>query len=166
MNGATRRSRKAYPRFVPPMECLRVERSPEGERWTYEVKWDGYRTLAVKDRNTVGLYSDKGNSHTEKFPGIAFSLKNSSVERVVLDGEVVALNENGVPDFQQLQNWRTTKYPIVYYVFDVLHRNSTDFLDLTLQDAGRCSTARHEPSKTRFGYHSNSIRTCKSLLPV
>jgi bifunctional non-homologous end joining protein LigD len=62
----------------------------------------------------------------------------------VLDGEVVALNENGVPDFQQLQNWRTTEYAIVYYVFDVLHRNSTDFLDLTPQERRQVldSTAR------------------------
>jgi DNA ligase D-like protein (predicted ligase) len=124
---------KPYPRFIVPMECLAVEKLPQGERWTYEVKWDGYRTEAIKGRKTIGLYSDQGNSHLEKFPAIGFALKENAVEKFVLDGEVVALNENGVPDFQELQNWRTTKLPIVYYVFDVLYLDSKDLLDLPLE---------------------------------
>ncbi|MCU1305035.1 MAG: dependent ligase [Candidatus Sulfotelmatobacter sp.] len=125
---------KPYPRFIPPMECLATEKLPEGDQWTYEAKWDGYRTLAVKSGKTVGLYSDQGNSHSEKFPGVVFALRENPVDKVVLDGEVVALKENGVPDFQQLQNWRTTKYPIIYYVFDVLHHNSKDVLGLSLTE--------------------------------
>lgn len=125
---------KPYPRFIQPMECLAVEKLPQGERWIFEVKWDGYRTEAIKDRKTIGLYSDQGNSHLEKFPVIGFALKESLVEKIVLDGEIVALDENGVPEFQELQNWRTTKLPIVYYVFDILHLDSKDLLDVPLEE--------------------------------
>ena len=106
---------KPFPRFIVPMECLPVEHLPDADGWTYEVKWDGYRTEAVKDGKSVELYSDQGISHSEKFPHIVFALKELAARRFVLDGEIVALNENGAPDFQQLQNWRTTSRPIVYY---------------------------------------------------
>jgi bifunctional non-homologous end joining protein LigD len=122
------------PRFFEPMKCLPVERLPGGDKWVYEVKWDGYRTLAVRDGKTILLYSDRGNSHTEKFPGIVLALAQLSARRFVLDGEVVALNNKGVPDFQQLQNWKTTRQPIVYYVFDILHLEGRDLVSATLSE--------------------------------
>jgi bifunctional non-homologous end joining protein LigD len=125
------------PRFFEPMKCLPVEHLPSGDKWLYEVKWDGYRTLAIRDGKTVLLYSDRGNSHTEKFPGIVLALGQLPARRFVLDGEVVALNEKGVPDFQQLQNWKTTRYPVVYYVFDMLHLDGKDLVDLDLAERRR-----------------------------
>jgi DNA ligase D-like protein (predicted ligase) len=116
------------------MRCLPVERLAEGKKWVYEVKWDGYRTLAIRDGRNTALYSDEGNSHTEKFPGIVFALGQLPIRHFVVDGEVVALGPNGVPDFQQLQNWRTTKYPIVYYIFDILHLEGRDLIGLTLEE--------------------------------
>jgi DNA ligase D-like protein (predicted ligase) len=116
------------------MKCLPVERLPSGDKWLYEVKWDGYRTLAIRDGKTTLLYSDRGNSHTEKFPGIVLALSQLAARRFVLDGEVVALNDNGVPDFQQLQNWKTTTRPIVYYVFDLLHLEGKDLIGLALAE--------------------------------
>lgn len=125
------------PRFFEPMKCLPVERLPSGEKWLYEVKWDGYRTLAIRDGKTVLLYSDRANSHTEKFPAIVLALGQLPARRFVLDGEVVALNQDGVPDFQQLQNWKTTTFPIVYYVFDLLHLDGKDLVGLTLTERRR-----------------------------
>ena len=125
------------PRFFEPMKCLPVERLPDGDKWLYEVKWDGYRTLAVRDGKTILLYSDRGNSHTEKFPGIVLALGQLAARRFVLDGEVVALNENGAPDFQELQNWKTTRRPIVYYVFDILHLDGRDLISVTLAERRR-----------------------------
>lgn len=123
------------------MKCLPVEHLPTGDKWLYEVKWDGYRTLAIRDGKTTLLYSDRGNSHTEKFPGIVLALGQLTSRRFVLDGEVVALDEKGVPDFQQLQNWKTTGQPIVYYVFDLLHLDGDDLIGLTLTER------RHELDK-------------------
>jgi bifunctional non-homologous end joining protein LigD len=119
------------------MKCLPVEQLPSGEKWLYEVKWDGYRTLGIRDGKTVLLYSDRGNSHTEKFPGDVLAIAQLPVRRLVLDGEIVALNESGVPDFQQLQNWKTTTYPIVYYIFDLLHLVGNDLVGLTLSERRR-----------------------------
>lgn len=119
---------RPFPRFIDPMKCLPVHKLPEGKDWVYEVKWDGYRTLAIKDGKVSSLYSDRGNAHTEKFPGIVLALSELPVGRIVLDGEVVALNEEGVPNFQELQNWRTTRLAIAYYIFDVLHLDGKDLL--------------------------------------
>src|SRR5437588_10547841 len=120
------------PRFIAPMECLRVDRLPTGPDWVYEVKWDGYRTLAIKDGKDALLFSYQGNSHTEQFPWVLVGLRHLPIRRFVLDGEMVALGEDGTPNFQELQNWRTTKRPIVYMVFDVLHFEGKDLMGLPL----------------------------------
>jgi DNA ligase D-like protein (predicted ligase) len=116
------------------MDCLRTRKLPEGEQWVYEVKWDGYRAQAVKDGKYVALYSDAGNSQAEKFPGIVLALQQLRTKPFVLDGEVVALDEAGRPSFQQIQNWRTTDRPIVYVVFDILHLEGRDLVELPLSD--------------------------------
>jgi bifunctional non-homologous end joining protein LigD len=123
---------KPRPRFVEPMECTRVPRLPEGDEWLYEVKQDGYRVIAVVDRGSAYLYSISGNNYTEDFPAIIFALKDLRERELVLDGEVVALDEAGRANFQELQNRRRTRLPIVYYVFDVLHWNGKDTLGLPL----------------------------------
>jgi DNA ligase D-like protein (predicted ligase) len=125
---------KPFPRFIPPMDCLRTNKLPEGQKWIYEVKWDGYRTEAVRDGREVMLYSDQGNSHTDKFPVIMLTLQQLRAKRFVLDGEVVALDENRRPSFQEIQNWRTTDKPIVYFVFDILPLNGKDLIQLPLSE--------------------------------
>lgn len=57
-------------RFIPPMECLEVDRIPEGELWQYELKLDGYRTIAIKQDGDVQLFSRNGNFFNSKFPSI------------------------------------------------------------------------------------------------
>jgi bifunctional non-homologous end joining protein LigD len=85
-------------RFISPMECLEVDQIPEGELWQYELKLDGYRTIAVKQNGDVRLFSRNGNSFDSKFPSIAQALETIQVKRFILDGEIVALDERG-PDF-------------------------------------------------------------------
>jgi bifunctional non-homologous end joining protein LigD len=127
------RDPKPQPRFISPMECHRVAKLPEGPDWLYEIKQDGYRAIAVLDGNTVLLYSISGLDYTHEFPHIAFALKNLR-RRAVLDGEIVALDDRGRADFQELQNRRSTKFPIVYYVFDLLHENGKDLLNLPFSE--------------------------------
>jgi len=62
---------KPRPRFIEPMECQRVAKLPEGERWVYEPKQDGYRVIAVIDGNTSVLHSMSGLNYTKKYPHIA-----------------------------------------------------------------------------------------------
>lgn len=104
------------------MECTPVPDLPEdGSKWLYEVKLDGYRCCAVRDANgKTMLYSRYGNRWADRFPKVHEALAQLG-ESIVLDGEIVALDAKGLPSFQDLQNWQSTRRPIVFYAFDILH---------------------------------------------
>ena len=125
---------KPRPRFIEPMECKRVPRLPEGDAWVYEPKQDGYRVIAVIDGSASLLYSMSGLNYTAKYPHIAETLKWLKLKEAVFDGEVVALDEAGRPNFQELHNARLTKLPIIYYIFDLLHLKGRDLLDRPLSE--------------------------------
>ena len=101
------------------MDCLPVSTVPEGSEWTYEIKLDGYRLEAVKTKGKVTVYSRRKNVLNEKFGYIADALKQLPDE-TVLDGELVAMDEGGRSNFNQLQNFRSAAANIRYYPFDVL----------------------------------------------
>lgn len=92
------------PSFVPPMLARLVRTLPEGPEWEYELKLDGYRLEAIKNGDKLRLYSRRGNDFTKKFTGIAASVSKIKATSFVLDGEAVAVNEQGKPSFQMLQN--------------------------------------------------------------
>ena len=131
------RNPKPRPRFIEPMECKRVRKLPEGDAWVYEPKQDGYRIVAVIDGSTAVLHSMSGLNYTAKYPHIAEALKWLKLREAVFDGEVVALDASGRPNFQELQSARLTKLPIVYFIFDLLHLKRRDLLDLSLLERRR-----------------------------
>src|SRR5690242_1556511 len=90
--------------FIPPMLASLVKDLPEGSNWSYEVKLDGFRCVAVKDQEKTRLYSRRGNQLTSRFPEIAKCLTEKFPPDTTLDGEIVALNEKGLPSFNLLQN--------------------------------------------------------------
>lgn len=104
--------------FIDPILPLRAERLPEGPNWSYELKLDGYRALAIKSCGKVQLRSRNNKDFTRRYPAIANAL-GSLPDETVVDGEVVALDENGRPAFNLLQNFGTAN-TIVYYIFDLL----------------------------------------------
>src|SRR6266403_181335 len=105
--------------FVEPMECLSVSKLPEGLEWLWQIKLDGYRALAVKAGNGVTLFSRRRKSLTRQFPYIVEALAGLPAGTVV-DGEVVAIDESGRPNFNLLQNFRAESSRIEYYIFDLL----------------------------------------------
>ena len=105
--------------FVEPMECLSVSKLPEGLEWIWEIKFDGYRALAVKSGTGVALFSRRRKSLNSQFPYIVEALADLPAGTVV-DGEVVAIDESGRPDFNLLQNLRAEASRIRYYIFDLL----------------------------------------------
>ncbi|MGZ4815630.1 MAG: ATP-dependent DNA ligase, partial [Terriglobales bacterium] len=123
---------KPRPRFIEPMECRLVSQLPDGENWIYEPKQDGYRAVAVIDGPSVFLYSMAGEDYSARFPHIVFALKELRLREAVLDGEVIAEDENGRASFSELQHWQRTRRPIVYYVFDLLHLAGKDLLSQPL----------------------------------
>src|SRR5215469_14618698 len=121
--------------FIEPMKALPVEKLPEGD-WLYEIKHDGYRALAFKDGKDVRLVSR--NNKAFDYPQLLDALKLLLAERVILDGEIAALNERGRSSFQLLQLYKSSGgVPLVYYVFDLLFLHGKDLCKKTL-------TARRE----------------------
>ena len=85
------------------MECLPVEKIPDGDLWTYELKLDGYRAIAVKSDGKAMIYSGRGTDLMRQFRSVADSLRILPGETVI-DGEVAVLDEQGRPNFNLLQN--------------------------------------------------------------
>lgn len=122
--------------FEAPMLAKLVRTLPEGPQWEYELKLDGYRLQAVKDGETVRLFSRRGNDFTSKFAKIAAQVSKIKAAGCVLDGEAVAVDEKGRPSFQMLQNRSSLPagWSLVYYAFDLLHLNGKDLKTSPLRE--------------------------------
>jgi DNA ligase D-like protein (predicted ligase) len=101
------------------MLLLRTETLPDGPEWIRELKFDGYRSLAIKSGDKVGLRSRNDNDFSARYPGIVKALAKLPDETVI-DGEVVALDEAGRPSFNTLQNFGSGQAPLHFYIFDLL----------------------------------------------
>ncbi len=102
--------------------------------WIYEIKWDGYRAIAEVGKKETRLYSRNGLSFGEDYPLVYDELKKIK-KQVVLDGEIVALDENGKPSFQLIQQYaQGGEVPIVYYVFDCLSIKGKSIEDKPLSE--------------------------------
>ena len=97
-----------------------IDKPFSNENWLYEIKWDGYRALAYMDKHHFELLSRNNLSFAEKYDPVTESLKALKMN-AVLDGEIVAVDEKGLANFQLLQNWQTTRQgSLRYYVFDII----------------------------------------------
>jgi ATP-dependent DNA ligase len=118
-------SADASPALSNRWNALPVEEIPEGEPWTYELKLDGYRLVAVKAAGKVTLYSRRSTGLSRRFRNVTAALAALPDENVI-DGELVALDEQGKPNFNLLQNFRSADSHIMFYTFDVI-RLKLDF---------------------------------------
>jgi DNA ligase D-like protein (predicted ligase) len=117
--------------FVPPMECLSVTKIPEGPLWVYEVKLDGYRAIGVNPmQGRAALFSRSGKSFDRTFPDVS-KLLSALPRGTVIDGEVVALDDAGRPDFHLLSHSKAAPR-ICLYVFDLLYSKNQDVTHLPL----------------------------------
>jgi bifunctional non-homologous end joining protein LigD len=97
---------------------------PVGERWSYEVKWDGYRTLALKEGKRVRLFSRNLKDVTAVYPSVARTIGELKASSALVDGELVAIDEAGRPSFQALHHQSAAA--VLYYVFDMLEASGRD----------------------------------------
>ena len=104
------------------MQCKSVTALPPGENWTFEIKFDGYRCIAVKRGREVTLFSRHEKMLNRRFPMVVEALASLGGD-FVLDGELVALDSRGKPSFQLLQHNISQSLPIYCYAFDLLNRN-------------------------------------------
>jgi bifunctional non-homologous end joining protein LigD len=115
-----------------PMLATPADTVPRGKGWLFEVKWDGYRTLARLDGGDAVLWSRRGNPVTEQFSPVAKTLgRGLRVFDCVVDGEVCALDAHGRPSFQLLQRGRGR---LVYFVFDLLELEGEPLLRRPLRE--------------------------------
>jgi bifunctional non-homologous end joining protein LigD len=107
--------------FISPMKATLSDTPAfDSTDWIYEIKWDGYRAIAEISKEGNKLYSRNGLTFHKHYLKIFESLNDISIQ-VILDGEIVVMDENGIPSFQKLQNYKNKNAsPIYYYVFDCL----------------------------------------------
>lgn len=113
--------------FIEPMLLLLCESLPEDSLWQIELKLDGYRALAIKTRGKLELRSRNNNDFNRRYPHIVKAL-DSLPDETVVDGEVVAFDEDGRPSFNLLQNYGSAGAPIFYYAFDLLILSGKDLM--------------------------------------
>ena len=125
----------AKARFIEPMKAKLVERPPAAGDWIYELKFDGIRLIAVKRVEKVSLVSRNQNELTQRFPEIADAVETLPTRECVIDGEVVALDEEGRSSFQLLQAREVEgrKSPVYFYAFDLLQLEGKSLLSLPLE---------------------------------
>jgi bifunctional non-homologous end joining protein LigD len=122
------------PAFITPMVARVVDQLPEGDDWIYEVKFDGYRALLIKNGGRVQIRSRNDRDLTATYPSVAAAARRLLADRAVVDGEVVAVDATGQPSFQALQH--RSAYPghaIVFYAFDLLHLDGVDLIASPLE---------------------------------
>jgi len=122
------------PKFVAPMKAKLASEPPPGGDWIYELKFDGFRAIAVKDGAAIKLLSRNAKDLRGKFPEVAEAVAELQPERAVFDGEIVALDEEGRSSFQLLQAFELgeERPPLCYYVFDLLHLDGRDLRSQSL----------------------------------
>lgn len=124
---SARVSIESMPDFIAPELCQPVERPPSGEGWAHEIKFDGYRVQLRVEAGKVTLKTRKGLDWTERFPAIAREAK--SFPDVIIDGEIVALDDNGAPDFATFQAALSEQNTddLIYFAFDLLFEGAADW---------------------------------------
>ena len=122
------------PDFVAPELCTPVDRPPSGEDWCHEIKFDGYRVQLRVEDGEARLRTRKGLDWTDKFGSIA--KEGSALPDVLIDGEIVALDQHGAPDFSTLQaaisDGKTDD--LIFYAFDLLFAEGQDLRRLPLRE--------------------------------
>jgi bifunctional non-homologous end joining protein LigD len=153
------------PTALEPMLATLTTAVPSGTDWLYEVKWDGYRALCFLADGKVRMLSRRGNKLEKQFAPVAEALPQCvKAETAIIDGEVVALDENGKPSFQHLQNFTgfgtkpalkgVAPPPLNFFAFDLLYLNGYDLRKAALIDRRQLLASILLPHETvRYSDH-------------
>jgi bifunctional non-homologous end joining protein LigD len=124
----------SMPKDIEPMLATLVSEPIEEEGWLYEMKWDGYRAISYINNGTVNICSRNNKSFNKKYYPLHDTLKEWNINAVV-DGEIVVVNEDGVPDFGSLQLWRSeADGQLLYYLFDILWLEGKSVMQLPIEE--------------------------------
>jgi ATP-dependent DNA ligase len=109
------------------MPLQRTDSLPDSPQWLYELKLDGYRAIAFKRDGVVHLRSRHDNDFSGRYPGVVKGLAKMP-DNTVIDGEVIAFDDEGRPSFSALQNYGSAPAPVLYCVFDVMVLSGRDVM--------------------------------------
>lgn len=128
-----RATRQTQPTYIKPQLATRVDTTPETKQWLHEVKYDGYRIIAVIKKGEVKLFTRNKQNWTNKLANIAQVLQKITVD-CVLDGEVISLAKGGVSNFEILQNeiHNPDSKNLQYKIFDIMHYDGQNLMSLPL----------------------------------
>jgi bifunctional non-homologous end joining protein LigD len=154
------------PDFVEPMKAQLVDSIRPGD-WLYEIKFDGYRALALRGGSDTWILSRNQKDLGKKFTKIRDAIAALDVQHAIIDGEIVALDDKGRSSFQLLQGFDMgmVRPPIVFYVFDLLQLNGKDLAirsldqDQTLPTGFICNR-RIYPGRRRTEIHGRLAGWC------
>lgn len=119
---------------IQPMLATLVDRPASEEGWLYEVKWDGFRALSYVNNGEVDIRSRNNKPFNKKFYPIHQALKEWNVNAVI-DGEIIVIDERGLPDFSALQTWRSeADGELIYYAFDLLWFQGINLMKFPLRE--------------------------------
>ena len=132
------------PKAIHPMLATATDKPFDDPHWLFEIKWDGYRAVAFIEEGELRLVSRTQNDLTKQFRELADLPKSIKAKQAILDGEIVALDDQGRPSFslmQQRTGFRPGKHrlpgkggvPIIYYVFDLLYLDGADLRRVPLE---------------------------------
>ena len=120
------------PAFIEPKQCKAVAALSADDKWTFEIKFDGYRCIAVKRGREITLFSRNEKVLNKRFPKVVDALASLGGD-FVLDGEPVVFDPQGRPSFQLLQNNQSWALPIYFYAFDLLNRDGESLVSLAIE---------------------------------
>jgi len=133
--GTREKPLKDVPRFIAPMRPKMVPSLPDDRfKWLLEPKLDGYRVIATKTGGKANLYSMDAKIYNAEFPDIYEAVTKMLSYETVLDGEIVAVEPSGRPNFNALQNRKSTKLPIYFIAFDCLHYRGRDLVEKPIEE--------------------------------
>jgi len=166
--------KSAMPSRIGPMLATLSNQPFSDANWLFEIKWDGVRALAHLSNNSLTLRSRNNVDITKRYPELASLAKNIAAREAVIDGELVALNEQGHSDFELLQQRMHVRAPseklvvstpVVYFVFDLLYCDGFDLREAPLLQRKRLLQRLLFPSST-FRYADHQLEQGKELFEL
>ncbi len=141
--------RESMPERVLPMLARTGGLPPDQGRWSYEIKWDGIRAIGYIQPGRLRLQSRNLNEITAGYPEIRGILDETGMHQVVLDGEIVAFDDQGKPSFERLQRRMHVRsqtavrrlaasVPVVYAIFDLLYLDGRSLMELPYSERRSC----------------------------
>jgi bifunctional non-homologous end joining protein LigD len=144
-------------RFIPPAQPALRSAPPRGSQWLHEVKFDGWRIQLHKDARGPGVLTKKGHDYARLFKLIAASIASLPAKSVIIDGELAACDERGIPDFRALHFRDMPDADLCVWAFDLLYLDGEDLRARPLMER------KHALEKLVYRARDNRLRLSESF---